>query len=194
MRTFYLRGLLLAIAVGASASPAAAQRRPSVAIMPSQFFSADAESAANLTQGLAQQFESQGYTVVAADRTRSAFQSMGLSASQHYADSVAVRFGRSAGADLVVYPRLLALGVPAAAAGNVRLTQPAAVVLVRVVNVHSNAPLYARQVGHEFVAEVPPRAEDFRLPQAVATSAAQKVLEVYFPRVSGTAAETRGMR
>jgi hypothetical protein len=194
MRNFYLRGMMLALSLGITVAPAAAQRKPTVAIMPSQFFSADAESATNLTQGLAQQFESQGYTVVGVDRTRSTFQSMGLSASQHYADSVAVRFGRGVGSDLVVYPRLLALGVPAASAGSVQLTQPAAVVLVRVLNVHTNAAIYARQIGHDFVAEVPARAADFRMPQPIATATAAEALEVYFPRVGGSAAETRGMQ
>src|SRR6478672_5629258 len=96
------------------ALPAAAGRPLSVALLPAHYFSADAQSAQALTRGLAEQFEAHGYTVVPADRARAAFGSLGLQPNRHYADQVALRFGRKVGADLVVYPRLLALGVPAA--------------------------------------------------------------------------------
>src|SRR5688500_8670160 len=113
----FARNALLTLALGtALASPAAAQDKPSIAIMPTQYFSADAESAKNVTRGLAAQWERQGYSVVAQDRSDSTFQSLGLHSSVHYADRVAARFGRSIGADLVAYPRLLAVGLPVSSA------------------------------------------------------------------------------
>src|SRR5689334_16043394 len=56
--------ILAGVAAFGIAAPGSAQAKPSVVIMPSQFFSANSESADNLTKGIAQQFESQGYSVV----------------------------------------------------------------------------------------------------------------------------------
>ena len=76
--TLRVGGPLLAAALGVGVlSPAAAQQKPTVAIMPAQYFSATAESAQNLTQGLQQEFESKGYTVVPQDKSNSTFQSEG---------------------------------------------------------------------------------------------------------------------
>src|SRR5438045_680003 len=106
-------GLLTTLALGtAIAGPASAQRKPTIAIMPAQYFSADAESARNVTEGLRTRFESQGYTVIPMDRAQATWSSMGLAPNEHYADRVAVKFGQSIGADLVAYPRLLAVGIP----------------------------------------------------------------------------------
>jgi len=196
MKTARLLGVGLACAFGLGLSqPASAQRRLSIAIMPSQYFSATAATAENFTQGLAQAFEGRGYTVTGADRTQSTFQSLGLSPSTHYADSVALRYGRSIGADLVAYPRVLAVGIPAAGApGAGSLLEPAAVVHLRVLNVRSGGPIYFRQIGHEFSAPAPDDINNFQLPQPVAAAAATEVLDVYFRTVAGSARETRGGR
>jgi hypothetical protein len=190
MKTARLLGAALACAL-ATALPAAAQQRPSIAIMPSQYFAAAEQSAANVTQGLVEQFEGRGYSVVPMDRSRSVFQDLGLSLTSHYADAVALRFGRQAGADLVAYPRLLAVGVPFAAATEGSLLEPAAVFHLRVLNVHTGAPIYFRQIGHNFSAPPVEDVDAFVLPQPVATATAQDVLEVYFRTVAGSARETR---
>jgi hypothetical protein len=154
MKLGVVQGVLLACTLGVGiASPASAQR-PSVAVMPSLYFSAEAESADNVTRGIAQQFEGQGYTVVGADQARSAFESAGLNRTTHYADREALRFGRAAGAQLVAYPRLLGVGIPFAGA-NQGFLEPAAVILLRVLNVRTGRPIYARQISHEFTADVP---------------------------------------
>ncbi len=191
-------GALCALGLGvALAAPAAAQNKPSIAIMPAQYFSADAESAANLTQGLREQYERQGYSVLPADRAGSTFQSMNLDPQTHYADAVAVRFGRSMGSDLVAYPRLLVVGIPLAGetAGQGNVFTPAAVVHLRVLNVHTGAPIFFRQVGHEFSTDAGGMtAGEFRLPAPVATAAATEVTQMYFQRVAGSRQEFRGAR
>ncbi|MGV3720152.1 MAG: hypothetical protein ACO1SX_04505, partial [Actinomycetota bacterium] len=71
-------GALTAAVLGmALATPASAQNKPSIAIMPTQFFAADAASADNVTRGLARQYEGQGYQVMPSERSSSTFQSMG---------------------------------------------------------------------------------------------------------------------
>ncbi len=199
--------LIVAAALALAAfvtSPAEAQRKPSIVIMPAQYFSADAASAANLTRSLTQQYEQQGYTVIAADKAESAWQSMSLSPSTHYPDRVAVRFGRSAGADLVAYPRLLALGIPAVN-GETPITgllEPAAVVHLRVMNVHSGGNIYFRQIAHEFRSDASGatttnngtttvQTPTFTLPEPVAMAAANEVSGMYFQRVAGSRQEFR---
>ena len=95
--------VLAAVAVLA---PAHAQGK-SIAVMPSLYFSAEPQSAGNITTGLAQQFERQGYSVTPASQSQQAFTALGLEPTRHYADSAALRFGRQVGAQLVAYPRLL---------------------------------------------------------------------------------------
>jgi hypothetical protein len=192
--TFRHSSPLLAAALGLGLlSPAAAQSKPTIAIMPTQYFSADAESAKNLTTGLGQQFEGQGYTVVGADRSDQTFQSLGLSPTTHYADATALKFGRSIGADLVAYPRLLALGIPMANTTGSQsggMLEPQAVVLLRVLNVHTGGAIYARQIGHSFVTDQPvENVSDFHLPQPVATATATDATSWYFQRVAGSRQE-----
>ena len=187
---------IAALALGAGLmSPAAAQQKPSIAIMPTQYFSADADSAKNLTNGLTQQFSGQGYQVIDMDKANQTFTSLGLDANTHYADAVALKFGRSAGSDLVAYPRLLALGLPYASntAGSTDMIAPAAVVLLRVLNVHTGQAIYARQIGHEFVTDAGTMvaANDFHLPEPVATATATDVTANYFERVAGSRQEFR---
>jgi hypothetical protein len=187
----HVTAALTALAMGVVAGPAAAQQRPSIAVMPAQYFSADEGSADALTQGLRAQFEGQGYSVIPEDRTASALQSAGLSRTMHYADRVALQFGRSAGADLVAYPRLLVLGLPLAGSQPGDLLEPNAVVHLRVLNVRTGAPIYFRQVGHEFRADTPETLAQFRLPEPVAVAAAREVTEMYFQRVAGSREEIR---
>lgn len=193
---FSVSHALLTLALGAAISaPAAAQGKPSIAIMPTQYFSADAESAQNVTAGLRSQWERQGYNVVAQDRSNSTFQTMALNPSQHYSDATARRFGRSVGADLVAYPRLLAVGLPLSTAATGSMFAPEAVVHLRVINVHTGAAIYFRQVGHEFRADAPLTADaSFTLPEPVATAAAEQASTIYFQRVAGSRQEFRGSR
>lgn len=183
-------GALLALLLGVHLSSAAfAQQRPTIAVMPAQYFTADAQSADNLTMGLAQQFESQGYSVVSMDRSRSAADAIGYQPSRHYTDRTAVQFGRRLNADLVAYPRLLVLGYPLASETRREgYILPAAVVHLRVLNTRTGRPVYFRQVSHEFnTADT--YARDFALPQVVANAAAREVTQRYFARVAGSREE-----
>jgi hypothetical protein len=161
--------------------------------MPAQYFSATPESAEALTQGLVRQFEQQGYTVIPMDKSQAAYQQMGLSASRNYADRVAVKFGKQVGADLVAYPRLLAVGIPISnpAIHTTELLQPAAVAHLRVLNTHSRAPIFFRQIGHEFTTDAPQVASSFQLPEPIATATANEVTTMYFQRVAGSRQEFR---
>lgn len=187
MKRSFLPGVLLACAMGAGlATPASAQQR-TVAVMPTLYFSAEPQSADNVSQGLVQQFEGQGYSVIPMDRSRAAFESAGLQPNRHYADREAIRFGRSVGAQLVAYPRLLAVGIPYAGEGA--FAEPNAVILLRVLNVRTGRAIYARQIGHEFRADAPMAGSTFVLPQPVATSTAEEVLQQYFQRIRGSRLE-----
>ena len=181
----------LALAAGLAA-PAAAQNKPSVAIMPAQFFSADEQSAKALTDALTQHYKGQGYNVMAAEDAAQAFQGMNLEESRHYPDRVALRFGRRMNSDLVIYPRLLALGLPVnTQAEGSALMRPAAVVHMRVLNVNSGGMIYFTQIGHEFLQTPPMRMETFSLAAPNATEAVRKATAGYFQRIEGSRQETR---
>src|SRR5262249_55804655 len=83
-----------------------------VAIVPAQYFDADEGSAAALTESIRQDFSSKGWTVMPEDQVTSAWQSMGLRNGVHYPDRQIIALGRQLKADLIVYPRLLVLGIP----------------------------------------------------------------------------------
>lgn len=183
-------GALLALMFGLYlSSPAVAQQRPTMAVLPAQYFAADPQSAENLTMGLVEQFESQGYSVMPMDRVQTAAQAIGYEPNRHYPDQVAVRIGRRLNAELVAYPRLLALGIPMAAETPAEgLLTPAAVVHLRVLNTRTGRPVYFRQIGHEFNA-AGSIASEFSLSSTVAMAAAQEVTQRYFARVAGSREE-----
>lgn len=175
----------LALAVNAGAEPA---RGLSIAVIPTQYFAADAQSAQRITDGLVGRFEGQGYRVLSPRDAERTFGEMKLQPRRHYADEVAVRFGRRMGADLVAYPRLLALGPPAAVPGGA-VFDPAAVVLLRVINVRTGKAIYGRQIAHEFQSTPTPRGQ-FHLPVQSAQATATEVTQNYFERVAGSHDET----
>lgn len=187
MKHRFLKGVLATLLLGSAfGSPAFAQQ-PTIAVMPTLYFSADTQSAENVSTGIVEQFEGQGYSVIPMDRSKSAFTSAGLQPNRHYADAEAIRFGRSVGARLVAYPRLLAVGIPYA--GDGVFAQPNAVILMRVVNVRTGRAIYGRQIGHEFRTDPPAPGATFVLPQPVATATAQQALEQYFQRIKGSRLE-----
>ncbi len=89
--------------------PALDPAKLTVAILPAQAFSADAESAARLTDGVRHGFAARGWKVVTPERVMEAWRALGMQDGVHYTDTAILRVGRKLGVDLVVYPRLLAL-------------------------------------------------------------------------------------
>lgn len=179
------------LTAGALTSPAQATSKPTLAIMPAQFYSADAESAKQITAGLREVYERQGYDVLPMAKSSKAFQSMGLGRHKHYADRVAVKFGRRLGADLVAYPRLLAVGLPLTE-NRPRNLRPEAVLHLRVLNSHTGRAIYFRQVAHPFTANGSRLAGNYTLPSNAADRTAAKAASGYFNRVAGSRQEARG--
>jgi hypothetical protein len=119
--------LLAAQPAAATAPPPAAapaSQTITVAIMPAQYFSADAESAQRVTEGIRQDFTSKGFNVLPQDQVMTAWNALGLRNGVHYPDRTAIELGRRVNADLVVYPRLLALGLPINTAPDTSGLQP----------------------------------------------------------------------
>jgi hypothetical protein len=184
-----LQGVLLALVVAAGmASTDAAQKQPTIAVLPAQYYSADASSAQALTQALMGRFKAQGYNVMPLQRVTRVTAAMKYRPRRHYTDAQVVGFGRRLGAPLVAYPRLLALGYPAAARGSSNSALPGAAILhLRVINTGTKQPVYFRQIASEFdrrpATGAPPLA-----PQ-VARAAADEVTKLYFQRVAGSRQE-----
>src|SRR3954451_5229010 len=119
MRTWWLAGALAwtlgttaLIAVAACWSSDTMPPAPrTAAVLPAVYFSADAVSAARLTDGLREEMSSRGWKVVPAAASAAAASAVGFAPRTQQPDAKALEFGRRLKADVVVYPRLLALGV-----------------------------------------------------------------------------------
>jgi hypothetical protein len=93
--------------------------------------------------------------------------------------------------DLVAYPRLLSLGVPASdRVTEEALPNPAATVLLRVLNVHSGAAIYVRQIRRRVSADRTANGA-FRLSPADAGATVAELTQGYFQRVAGSRQEYR---
>jgi hypothetical protein len=203
-----LHGTLLLLVLAAGLTAAAAQPHPRLAMIPTQYFSADAESAENVTQGLVRQFERQGYDVLSLDRSRATLRRMELDPHRQYSDPVALAFGRRMGADLVAYPRLMAVGVAAfgksgvtgepnrvpasrrEVGGSEAAMKGAAVLALRVLNAHTGQPVYFRQVRRSFVGDRP-SGQSVTLSPQMADAVAEEATRPYFARVAGSRQEFR---
>jgi hypothetical protein len=182
---------LLAVVLTTGLSAATAEQRPRLAMVPTQYFSADAESAENVTQGLIRQFERQGYGILSVDRSRATLSRMGLAPRRQYSDPVILDFARRMGADLVAYPRLMAVGVPAFGKGGATgEPNPSAVLALRVLNARTGQPVYFRQVRHSFAEDRPPGQRVTLSPQ-MADQVAEDAARPYFARVAGSRQEFR---
>src|SRR6478672_10583871 len=104
-----LTAFLMPVMVLAIAGAAAAQRRPTIAIMPAQHTQPDRRSAENVTRALVDRFEAEQYRVIPLERSRELYQRMGLGRRPNVSDAEILRFGRRLGADLVARPQLLAV-------------------------------------------------------------------------------------
>jgi hypothetical protein len=183
--------LALGLALGLCGA-AAAQQKPSIAVLPAQHYSADAYSAERLTQALIEEFRAQGYSPLPMERVREAADSLGFSPARHYSDAQVAAIGRHLNVQLVAYPRLLSVGYPATemvvAAGG---SSYSAVLHLRVVRAQTHRALYCRQIAREF--PVSDTAGDVSIvPQSVASAAAGEVSRLYFQRVAGSREEIGG--
>ena len=166
-------------------APASAQeaRGVRVAVLPAQYFRADAQTALRISEGMRRDFAARGWTVVPEQRVKAAWDAAGLDPGVHYADREVAEIGRRAGADLVVYPRLLALGPPPGSGrGAPAALSPEAVVRVRIVSVKRRQGIYFNQIGqgHERVPWLAFRRQT--LPARVAQTAASRALAAFFHR------------
>lgn len=173
IRTILTGLFTVALFTGTAAHAAHGGRaaRQSILILPSQYFTADASSATNVSTGLAKQFRDRGYRVESPQHVR------GYAARQNYSDPAIRRLAKSSHADFVAYPRLLAVGVPAARvrAKNLPIA-PSAVVLLRVINLHNGKAIYVRQVGHDFDGH-PDRSGRYHLTAQDGAATAQHVMK-----------------
>lgn len=182
----------LALGIGLPAA-AGAQQRPTLAIVPTQYFAATEQGADHVTQALSQEFARQGYRVVTMDRADVTFRAMGLSRDEDIGDQELVRFGRRLGVDLVAHPQLLSVGTPATRGSRLAwVSPPSAVLYLRVLNARTGKGLYTRQISFDFRGERPEQGR-FAITPLIAAAAVDKVAQNYFERVAGTRQEYRRM-
>jgi hypothetical protein len=184
----------LVLAVGVLSAAMGKTQKPRLAVMPAQYMAADARSAHVVTNELAYQFVTRGYSVVTNGQSQATFRAMRLQPDRPYGDPVAAQFGRRLGADLVVYPQLLAVGTPYGRPGaSARLAESGAVLHLRVVSARTGRRLYSRQVRQPFLpGDSSEGAAAVTHPQAVAL--ATRTTGLYFQRVAGSREELHNAR
>src|SRR5262245_158369 len=104
------------LASGQAPQAATSVRKQTVAVLPAGYFSADAVSAARVTEAVRRQFVDRGFRVLPPETVAAASQAAGLDSEKHHPDAAILAVGRRLRVDRVVYPRLLALGAPLDAA------------------------------------------------------------------------------
>jgi hypothetical protein len=168
-----------------------AQDRPTMAIMPTQYFKAGPRSAERMTRSLVERFEAERYDVIPMDRSLRLFQRMRLSHDRPISDATLLQFGRRLGADLVAHPQLLAVR-PWQNRGAESTDEPGAraVLYLRVLNTRTGSPLYTRQVAYSFTARASETGE-LIVPPSAAAGAVAEVSRPYFERVAGSRQEYR---
>jgi hypothetical protein len=170
---------------------AAAQDRPTIAIVPTQYFRSDAQNAELVTRSLVERFEAERYHVIPMDRSRQTFERMRLTPERPISDETLAQFGRRLGADLVARPQLLAVrpwhgrGADTSSAPEGR-----AVLYLRVLNAHTGNPLYTRQVAYPFTT-AGSDAGNLIMPPSAAAEIVAEVTRQYFERVAGSRQEYR---
>src|SRR4051794_5207330 len=170
-------------------TPARSVRKITVAVIPAQWFTADAESAQRLTEGIRRDFASRGWRVLSDTTVQTAAGAMGLKNGVHYPDAAILHLGRTLHADVVVYPRLLTMGLPVTAlSAQARIMDPAAVLHVRVLDVTRKQAVYCNQVAHPFNGDGAASVKGFALSASESRVAAARALGGFFtPRVAGVA-------
>lgn len=168
---------LLGSAAAGSVLPALADKGRLV-LIPATVASGNPGNGAVVTGAIHRSLERAGFTIVPAASVRDVLHAQRLEDQQILSDAQVARVRDALGADFVVYPRVLSVGL---AVGKARQLQ--ANVLVNVQGKKGVSYIHTRQVGQVFDAVGEPRPDAVIDPGAADTAAA-KLLEGFYAKVS----------
>lgn len=133
----WMLGALLALAAGVPAQAAG-----TVALLPTTIGKGAPENTRVVSESLQSALRDKGFRLVAPSRVQSAMRGVNTNAPIPIATLARIR--KATGADYLVYPRVLNVGV------GINDTQFRAVVIVNVVGSNASSFFHTRQVGQEF--------------------------------------------
>jgi hypothetical protein len=152
----------------------ASAAKGTVALVPANVFKGNAGNGPVLTEALRESLEKQGFTVLAANQVDAAVRSGNLDLSRPQNINTLSAIRRTTGADWVVYPRVLSVGV-----GVNSQQEHQANILVNVVGKSTKSFAHTRQVGQVFQAE---SSEKAVIPRPLADEAVAKLMEAFYAR------------
>jgi len=144
-----------------------------VALVPAHVFKGPEGNGPVITDALRASLEGQGFTVMPADKVEAALQAQKIDTSRLVPIQTLSALKKATGADWVVYPRVLSVGIGINAKGDNQAN-----VLVNVVGKNPKAFAHTRQLGQVFAAEGDMPVID----KATADQAAAKLLEAFYAK------------
>lgn len=138
------RILLAGAALLAWTAPAARAHRDTVALLPARVFQGDKLSGPVVMDALHDNLERHGFTVLSRSQVENALRSLHVDLSYPQSIMTMRRLRDATGADYVVYPRVLGVGM------GIRAANPQATIMVNVLGRSNGGYIHSWQVGQEF--------------------------------------------
>jgi hypothetical protein len=145
-----------------------------VALVPAHVFKGTEENGKIVTDALRASLEGQGFTVMPADKVDMAIQDQKIDITRLVPIQNLAKLKKATGADWLVYPRVLSVGVGVNAKGEHQAN-----ILVNVVGTNPKSFAHTRQVGQTFQAEPGPMPV---IPKAAAEEAAGQLLADFYAK------------
>jgi len=169
---------LLAAAVFAGMAPGARAARGTVALMPGHVYQGDKENGPVIMAALRESLEARGFHLLPEAKVQNAIRAHGLNLSMPLSLMKVQRLRQATGADWVVYPRIVGVGM------GIKAARPQATVMVNVLGSSTRAYAYSWQVGYEFDArEDPETGGALVIDRSSADAAVARLMKGFYERV-----------
>ncbi|MGV3720142.1 MAG: hypothetical protein ACO1SX_04455 [Actinomycetota bacterium] len=166
--------LLALIAAYSAASPVHAAKG-TVAVLPATVVNGAAGNGPAVTQAIRESLRSKGYTVLDRQTVDRAISRANVDTSRIQTLATLTKVRKRAGADYVVYPRVLSVGQ------GVNTQQYQANIIVNVMGSWAKGFAHTRQVGQVFKADVP-RPDRAVIGKPAAETAVSKLMQGFYAK------------
>ena len=170
--------VLAAAAMLAALAPGARAARGTVALMPGHVYQGDRENGPVIMAALRESLEREGFRLLPEAKVENAIHAQGLNLSMPLSLMKIHRLREATGADWVIYPRILGVGM------GIKAVRPQANVMVNVLGASTRAYAHSWQVGYEFDArEDPETGGALIIDRSSADAAVARLMKGFYERV-----------
>jgi len=155
-------------------------QRGTIALMPGHVYQGEKENGPVIMAALRESLERQGFSLMSQAKVDSSIRAQGLNLSMPLSIMAVRRLRQATGADWVVYPRILGVGM------GIKASRPQANVMVNVLgrSTSTKAYFYSWQVGYEFQpSEDPQNGGAILVDPASAHAAVARLMKGFYDRV-----------